>query len=127
MPIKKIVDKLYNYTIYIAYRESSAKLIKFSDKKMGNGFNKKNFSEHINDENVPAFVYYFSNNEILVIFKEKKALAVAVVHELFHVTAKIMRDAGLELTAESEEAYAYYLEWIFDEAIRFIRKIEGKA
>ena len=38
-----------------------------------------------------------------------------LLHELFHVVALIMRKIGVKLTEESEEAYAYLNQYLFNE------------
>lgn len=40
-----------------------------------------------------------------------------LVHESEHVTAQVLRDRGVELSAESEEVFAYYQTWLF---VRFL-------
>lgn len=35
-----------------------------------------------------------------------------VAHECFHATSFILRESGLVLTNDSEEAFAYYLGWL---------------
>lgn len=38
-----------------------------------------------------------------------------LVHELFHVTYKILSKIGMELSNDSEEAYAYLQEYLFNQ------------
>jgi hypothetical protein len=44
-----------------------------------------------------------------------------VVHECLHHTANTLRRAGLKLTPASEEAYAYYLEWIVERVLNVVQ------
>jgi len=41
------------------------------------------------------------------------ALFATLVHESFHVSTQILRDRGLSLTRESEEAFAYHMTDVF--------------
>ena len=43
-----------------------------------------------------------------------------LIHELFHATTMILEDIGLRLTDDSDEAYAYLLERLTEQALRFI-------
>ena len=37
-----------------------------------------------------------------------------VIHECLHLVAIVLRERGLALTCDSEEAYTYYMEWVFE-------------
>lgn len=41
-----------------------------------------------------------------------------LIHEISHATNRILRDAGISLTAETEEAYTYLLEHLTREALK---------
>ena len=40
------------------------------------------------------------------------------LHESFHCTIGLLNNKGLRLSDESEEAYAYFIEWIFNCCVR---------
>jgi hypothetical protein len=52
---------------------------------------------------------------IVVIWTKPDADAAVVAHEAFHATCEVMRQKGLSLKRSSEEAYAYWLEWLMRE------------
>ncbi len=45
-------------------------------------------------------------------FKRPKPPASLVAHEVLHIAHHILGGSGLTLTDESEEAYAYYIDWL---------------
>lgn len=52
-------------------------------------------------------------SRIIVIFNSERLHENLIVHESFHITTQVMRLIGCTLTEESEEAYAYLLEWLY--------------
>lgn len=44
--------------------------------------------------------------------------AATVAHEAFHGVAQVLLDRGMELGNDSEEAFAYYLTWLYREQHR---------
>lgn len=52
-----------------------------------------------------------------IIFLRKRDLWV-VVHELLHLLVYVLNRRGYVLSSDSEEAYAYWLQYFFEEYIR---------
>ncbi len=46
--------------------------------------------------------------------RKRKPTAAIIVHETFHVTSAIMRNCTMVLTKDTEEAFAYLNEWVFE-------------
>jgi hypothetical protein len=40
-----------------------------------------------------------------------------VAHEAFHIVSMVLRDRGIPLIKETEEAYAYLLKWIIEKIV----------
>ncbi len=59
-----------------------------------------------------ALFIYFSCNIIMFRFKNKP-LNDVIVHECFHATYQIMNRIGATLVDESEESYAYLIEYLY--------------
>ena len=38
-------------------------------------------------------------------------------HECFHATCSVMRNADIHLSKKSEEAFAYYLDFVFEKCL----------
>lgn len=44
----------------------------------------------------------------------------SLAHEVFHFVFSALGDIGIKFSADSEEAFAYYLSMILDQALKFI-------
>ncbi len=65
-------------------------------------------------ENNTGFIYFY------IWFKEFKTTVdyyEVVVHECFHLTIECLRTVGLKLSNDSEEAYAYYQGYMFNQTL----------
>lgn len=49
-----------------------------------------------------------------------------LVHEVFHVTSILLRSRGMSLVKESEEAYAYLLEFIYRKIVEKVEELKIK-
>lgn len=49
-----------------------------------------------------------------------------LVHEVFHATSMLLRSRGMSLVKESEEAYAYLLEFIYKKIVEKIEELKIK-
>lgn len=45
-----------------------------------------------------------------------------LVHELVHCVNNIFEDRGIKYSAENDEQYAYYIEYLFDTIMKFMVK-----
>lgn len=48
------------------------------------------------------------------------------IHESFHATSMILHNAGVEHTSDTEEAYAYHVEWLTSEVLMCMAKMGNK-
>lgn len=53
-------------------------------------------------------------------FDSKDPPSQNIAHEAFHISYRVMKKAGLTLSEESEEAFAYHLTWLIDEVSKII-------
>lgn len=60
-------------------------------------------------------ITFISQSGLVVWLKHKRDLG-ALVHELVHVVAAILVPRGLHLNDDTDEAYAYLLQHLFEEA-----------
>jgi hypothetical protein len=44
-----------------------------------------------------------------------------LTHEAFHLVGHALRNAGIPLTEDTEEAYTYYLQWITRHCLRMMK------
>lgn len=49
-----------------------------------------------------------------------------LAHEVFHVTSILLRSRGMSLVKESEEAYAYLIEFIYRKIIEKVEELKIK-
>lgn len=120
MAFKKIYDPLYKYNIHIAYDETAESIYRYGQKikiKSSLADLERTFKDS------SAVVLHCSTDcDVLVAFLERNTAFKHMAHEAFHITCEIFRSRGLFLDSSSEEAYAYYLEWVFSRIDCFLRQ-----
>lgn len=112
MRTAKIIDKLYNKTIWLTYGTNQEAKKWYEKKKITDASEMNEFWEayvcfiecdegryHIKDIHVHFTEYGFTR----------------LVHETHHLTAMVMSDVGITLCDETREAYAYYQDWVAGE------------
>ena len=60
----------------------------------------------------------------MIIYSNHRPRVETLVHELLHATVGIMEKVGIEPSADSEEAYAYLLEFLSDAALTWFYSLE---
>jgi len=48
------------------------------------------------------------------------------IHESFHAASMVLHSAGIELTEDTEEVYAYYVTWVTRKVLGLVVKMENK-
>lgn len=56
-------------------------------------------------------VLYHDDQPRAVVFGDMKQDVGTLAHEAFHITYALLNSRGLELSSDSEEAYAYCIDW----------------
>lgn len=62
--------------------------------------------------------WVFSHNKSgapVLIWLHESAWAGIVAHEVFHAVVAILANKQVQLVAETEEVYAYHIEWLFNQ------------
>lgn len=92
-------------------------------------FVKKNINQHFNgEESADAGAYFCLDDgrEYLVFdiagFKEEDTIC----HDSFHAVAELLRSNDIPLSRETEETYAYTLEFIFSKVNKQWKKVKLK-
>lgn len=49
-----------------------------------------------------------------------------LVHEVWHVTDYILREIGIKLSDDSDEAYAYLIQYITEQILKYIEQVNDK-
>lgn len=119
--IKNIYCDLYDTTIIVSYR-SDKKLLEKERAKFRNDIDWKDY------DNCKGYVVYKERalKDCLIVLNQKKATADVMAHECMHAVHHTMQAIGIVLSDDSEEAYAYFFGWLFNEIISFIKKVENK-
>lgn len=60
-----------------------------------------------------ALIVFFGSD-----IKSKSELRSCIVHEVVHLARSVLGNTGMTMTRESEEAYAYYQEYLYDTIAR---------
>jgi hypothetical protein len=110
MMIKKITFDTYPVILHVFVGCTPEEIQIYLDQNNCTNY-KDIFNLSDNDEAI--FAYEKNSNEIYLRFREIEYPSI-VAHEAFHVTAHIMRYVGIRLSRNSEEAYAYLLQYIMD-------------
>lgn len=121
MTFKKIADDRWRVYIHFAVREKAEAIAKYA-KKNGSKLSTKSFIKLYNKS--AGFALTCNDQNYLIAFcnPNKKVLSTVAVHEAYHVVCKVLRDRGVVHSEDSEEAYAYYLEWICLKLFDFLYK-----
>lgn len=120
MPILRIRDSLYRSYIIFIYDEDGVKIKAYLKNK-----STVDIDEHLKSD---AFVIPMGTKSCcLVINKPHESFESTLVHECVHVAYRILSESGMELTDASEEAYAYFIEWLFNECLTRRNKLIARA
>jgi hypothetical protein len=81
------------------------------------------FKTAINEKEHGTGLYFYhskSQHRLITLFPSNYQNAIAVFdHEKTHCVADVLRYIGIELTEDTEEAYAYLSEWLM---LQFLKK-----
>lgn len=88
----------------------------------------KKLTKLVKEPFLPDFKGIFLTNTSdgdLVIAIDIKYLSIEVIaHEAFHAASHILRFVGIELVPESEEVYAYLLQFIVEEIVKYSKELK---
>lgn len=112
MKVILIPDTIYNTTIYIIPTYKPSELIKYFKKTHGFAYE--------DDNTVDGMHFSLENKEagtkdhfiILKKFENSPAGVALLFHEIYHLVHSVMRDVGMIPAEGSEEAFAYYAQYL---------------
>jgi hypothetical protein len=102
--IKHLYQKTYKINIWFCFGTPD----NYFKKQM-----KKELEMNIVEQLPEAITYANEKKGLYIIWTRNKNYA-HLAHEIFHAVAFIMRDRGLRLSDDSDEAYAYLIEELFE-------------
>jgi hypothetical protein len=56
--------------------------------------------------------------QVVLIWVRPEVNIGVLAHEALHAASFVLRRKGLRFSSKSEEAFTYYMEWIFEEALK---------
>jgi hypothetical protein len=127
MPMKKsmIEDKIYHARIWTLSNYTGDEIRRYFKQKYDV---KYDFKENGNDQWATHFsVVNKDNSDVrhyicIQKFEWTIAQQCLLVHEIYHLMNSIFRDVGMEPCKETEEAYAYYLQYLAKGIFRSLLK-----
>lgn len=79
---------------------------------------KKQFDKHMANQKSIATTHKLKTGTILIRFSENIDDAGIVAHESLHAVVYLFKKIGIEFSYESEEAYAYTLEYLTNQILK---------
>lgn len=107
-----ITDDLYGCHIFVSAGEPHERALVWFRSKLN-----AKFEEPMKKAVARSFVG--GDKDAGIWFSDPRPGGGVTVHECFHVSQHILGTSGVRLSSESEEAYAYHIDWL-------IRQVGGK-
>jgi hypothetical protein len=118
MKAKKIKDEVYNRDITLVYDCNQEEFYQFIEKKhkgleLTRWFT---YAEHISISNEKTWIRHY------LWTKKGKGISCCgvMIHEVFHVTRDCFNEIGMDINEETNEAFAYYQEYIFKQILKIL-------
>jgi hypothetical protein len=113
--ITMIKGEIYPYDVIVALGATRDEIIAYAEKRFVNAFTAKDLEELVM---VGQGRTVRLENKAMVCwtkhFPKTSSDFGFLAHEIFHTADITLHHAGLKLTAESDEAWAYYIGWLTD-------------
>lgn len=106
-----IYDEMFQANIYVSYGVSKDDFIKQIKKYLGLDYDK----DKLRNGKMAVF-FNDKGEEIVWIWTESKQVDI-LAHEASHATNYILSRAGIKLSDDSDEAFAYYIQYIINKVI----------
>ena len=91
---------------------------------IGENISKKKFNKRIANQTSIATTFKLKTGCILIRFKDNIDNPGIVAHEAFHAIVYLFEKIGIEYAYESEEAYAYALEYLTNKILKINEKAD---
>lgn len=117
---KVIPIEVYGHDIAVSIGQSDDDLYEQIKKNIS----KKEFKKNMTKQKAIATTHKLSTGAILIRFKDDIDNVGIVAHEAFHAIIFLFKKIGIDFCYESEEAYAYALEYLTNEILK-IKKDEN--
>lgn len=110
---------IYNLSVCVAVKTTPEKVVKLFKKKTAIGDEGiASIKKHYEDTNWNGKYIFFENGYSIVSLKDiptiENGWLGVLVHEVFHLTHQMCRYVGIKYSEDSEEAFCYLHEQIFN-------------
>jgi len=135
MKTKEIHIPIYGENIFIIYTEDGKKALSFIKRKLPKNTDLGN-TEYIltgnfeKDKNNAMYTYTADENVGFMVCGDdsNNVYNLSIIsHECLHLTFKILNHRGVELCHESEEAYTYLHQFLFNEVAHWLLNVKKHA
>lgn len=109
-----IVGTVWPYDIVVSIGTTKSELEAYMDKKFVGALTETDRA-NLNLDGKKGYVLHLENNGFILWLKKfptDPEWHGHLAHEIFHAADLILDKAGLKLTASSDEAWAYFIDWI---------------
>jgi len=121
MNIFKIIPlDVYGHDIVISIGQSDDDLYE----QIKENISRKQFDKHMANQKSIATTHKLKTGSILIRFRDDIDDPGIVAHEAFHAVVFLFKKIGIDFVYESEEAYAYTLEYLTNQILK-IKKDEN--
>lgn len=115
MNVFKIIPlDVYGHDIVVSIGQSDDDLYK----RIEENISKKDFDKYVANQKAIATTHKLRTGGILIRFKDNIDNPGIVAHEAFHAIVFLFKKIGIEYAYESEEAYAYTLEYLTNQILK---------
>ena len=115
MNIFKIIPlDVYGHDIVISIGQSDDDL----HEQIKENISRKQFDKHMANQKSIATTHKLKTGSILIRFKDDINDPGIVAHEAFHAVVFLFKKIGIDFAYESEEAYAYTLEYLTNQILK---------
>lgn len=120
MNIFKIIPlDVYGHDIVVSIGQSDEDLYE----EIQENTSKKDFDKYMANQKSIATTHKLRTGSILIRFKDDINNPGIVAHEAFHAIVFLFKKIGIEYCYESEEAYAYALEYLTNQILKIKTEI----
>lgn len=122
MNVFKIIPlDVYGHDIVVSIGQSDDDLYE----EIKENISKKDFDKYMANQKAIATTHKLRTGAILIRFKDNIDNPGIIAHEAFHAIVFLFKKIGIEYAYESEEAYAYTLEYLTNQILK-IKQDENK-
>jgi hypothetical protein len=115
MNVFKIIPiDVYGHDIVVSIGQSDDDLYE----QIQENISRKQFDKHMANQKAIATTHKLKTGAILIRFKDNIDDAGIVAHEALHAVVFLFKKIGIDFTYESEEAYAYTLEYLTNQILK---------